>query len=145
MPHDASHSHDHPAGHGHGHNHAHGDHLHSHMHDTDPGGDLQVLADAFIQGFVAAPDKAAYLALAGIPREIPDPQGGAPLKLVDVTLKTDWQVGTASPSFGSAELSYLPYPGAMVRERANMEFVYVSMTTRRGVDLRDHLARAHMG
>ncbi|MEL7184305.1 MAG: hypothetical protein AAGK57_11750, partial [Pseudomonadota bacterium] len=39
---------------------------------------------------------------------------GPTMKLVDVHLKTEWQVGTASPSFGSRELSYLPYPGDMV-------------------------------
>ena len=137
MPHDHLHPHDH--------NHAHPDHLHSHMHEDDPAGDLQVLAAEFIDGFQSARDKAAYLELAGIPREIPDGAGGPPLKLVDVTLTTDWQVGTASPSFGSHELSYLPYPGDMIRERSNMGFVYVSLKARETVDLRAHLARRQAG
>ena len=47
---------------------------------------------------------------------------------------------TASPSFGSAELSYLPFPGEMVAERTNMAFVYVSMARKRNVDLRTFLA-----
>ena len=130
--------HDHP--HGHGHNHAHGDHLHSHLGTTDPAGDIQVLATEFIEGFTTARDKSAYLDLAGVPREIPDRDGGPSLKLVDVTLTTEWQVGTASPSFGSAELSYLPYPGSLVTERANMAFVYVSARRRRDVDVRTFLA-----
>ena len=143
MPHDhPGHHHDghtHRHTHGHGHNHAHGDHLHSHPHADDPAGDLQVLAAEFIDSFVSAKDKTAYLELAGIPREITDDTGGPPLKLVDVTLKTEWQVGTASPSFGSAELSYLPFPGDMVRERANLEFVYVSARRKEFVDLRTFL------
>lgn len=130
--------HDHP--HGHGHNHAHGDHLLSHVGGPDPAGDIQVLATEFIGGFTTARDKSAYLDLAGVPREIPDPDGGPSLKLVDVTLTTEWQVGTASPSFGSADLSYLPYPGQMVKERANLAFVYVSTRRRKELDLREFLS-----
>lgn len=46
---------------------------------------------------------------------------------MDVELTTDWQVGTASPCFGSRALSCLPFPGEMVRERTNMSLIYVSM------------------
>lgn len=126
--------HDHP----HHHNHAHGDHLHSHMHDPDAASDMQVLATQFIDGFRDAKDKMAYLRLAGVPLEM-DGGGGPSLKLVDVKLTTEWQVGTASPSFGSRELSYLPYPGSMVVERTNMAFVYVSIERKSLVDLRDFL------
>ncbi|MEM6636460.1 MAG: hypothetical protein AAF667_11270 [Pseudomonadota bacterium] len=132
MPHDAP-----PAP---GHNHTAVDHLHSHPHQDESAGDIQVLASEFIEGFMGAKDKSAYLELAGIPREIADTQGGPPLKLVDVALTTEWQVGTASPSFGSSELSYLPFPGSMVRERANMGFVYVSLGRKVVVDLRTQLA-----
>ena len=92
-----------------------------------------------------AHDKNAYLELAGIPREIADDCGGPSLKLVDVQLTTEWQVGTASPSFGSRELSYLPFPGEMVKERANMDFVYVSSQKKQLVDLRQQLARRSAG
>ena len=61
------------------------------------------------------------------------------MKLVDVQLTTEWQVGTASPSFGSRELSYLPYPGDMVTERTNMSFVYVSLDSKNTIDLRTFL------
>ncbi|MAY43706.1 MAG: hypothetical protein CML65_00405 [Rhodobacteraceae bacterium] len=141
MPHDHPHDHHH---HPHDHNHSHGpDHLHSHMHEHDEAEDIQVLATQFIDGFRSAADKSVYLQLAGVPRELPDDAGGAPLKLVDVQLTTEWQVGTASPSFGSAELSYLPYPGSMVTERTNMGFVYVSMTRKQVMDLRGFLATKH--
>jgi hypothetical protein len=61
------------------------------------------------------------------------------MKLVDVKLETEWQVGTASPSFGSRELSYMPYPGAMVTERTNMGLVYVSLDAKHVSDLRSFL------
>ena len=132
MPHDAIH--------GHGHNHDHADHLHSHVAEADTVDDLQVLTAQFIDGFREAKDKAAYLRIAGVPLEIDDPAGGPALKLVDVTLTTEWQVGTASPSFGSRELSYLPYPGEMVAERTNMGFVYVSLDGKLCRDLREFLS-----
>lgn len=125
-----------------GHNHSHADHLHSHVPDTDKAENLQVLTTQFIDGFVAAKDKMAYLRLAGVPLEISDPEGGPSMKLVDVQLTTEWQVGTASPSFGSQELSYLPYPGDMVTERTNMGFVYVSLKSKQVTDLRSFL-QAH--
>lgn len=119
-----------------GHNHAHGEHLHSHMPDAGKAEELLVLTAQFIDGFVAAKDKMSYLRLAGVPLEIEDPAGGPSMKLVDVQLTTEWQVGTASPSFGSQELSYLPYPGDMVTERTNMGFVYVSLRAKQVTDLR---------
>jgi hypothetical protein len=132
MPHDIVNGHI-------GHNHA-DDHLHSHMPPDDEAAELQVLATQFIDGFVQAADKAAYLRLAGVPFERPGAGGDKALKLVDVELKTEWQVGTASPSFGTRELSYLPFPGAMVTERTNMALVYVSMEEKQLLDIRDFLS-----
>lgn len=130
MPHDHHHPHDH--------NHTHSDHLHSHMHDADEAAELQVLATQFIEGFSQASDKMSYLRLAGVPLERED--GDRPkMKLVDVQLTTEWQVGTAAPSFGSRELSYMPFPGEMITERTNMGFVYVSLDQKAVMDLRDFL------
>ena len=131
MPHDHPHPH---------HNQPHAHHLHSHLAPEDDAADLQVLTAQVIDGFVQAADKAAYLRLAGVPLERPGKAGPGTLKLVDVELKTEWQVGTASPSFGTRELSYLPYPGEMIRERTNMSLVYVSMDEKPPVDIRDFLA-----
>lgn len=131
MPHDIVNGHI-------GHNHDH-DHLHSHLKPEDEAADLQVLATQFIDGFVQASDKAAYLRLAGVPTERPGKGGDKALKLVDVELKTEWQVGTASPSFGSRDLSYLPFPGEMIAERTNMSLVYVSMEEKSMLDIRDFL------
>lgn len=134
MPHDIVNGHV-------GHNHHHdADHLHSHMNHQDEAADVQVLTDQFIDGFTAARDKMAYLKIAGVPLEVDDPEGGPSMKLVDVQLTTEWQVGTASPSFGSTELSYLPYPGEMVTERTNLGFVYVSLRAKTVTDLRSFIA-----
>ena len=132
MPHDIVNGHI-------GHNHAHGDHLHSHMPDADKAEELQVLTEQFIDGFLAAKDKMSYLRIAGVPLEIAAPDGGPSMKLVDVHLTTEWQVGTASPSFGSRELSYLPFPGPMVTERTNMGLIYVSLDAKHTTDLRSFL------
>ena len=129
--------HDHAPGAGH--NQTGADHLHSHLPAHEAAEDLQTLTAQFIAGFQAASDKTSYLRLAGIPFEI-DGAGGPPLKLVDVAMTTDWQVGTASPAFASRDLSYLPLPGDLVTERTNLRFVYVSLTDRRDVDLRTVLA-----
>lgn len=132
MPHDIVNGHI-------GHNHAH-DHLHSHLPPEDEAAELRVLATQFIEGFVQAADKTAYLRLAGVPFERLGKDGETSLKLVDVSLTNEWQVGTASPSFGSRELSYLPFPGEMVQERTNMSLVYVSMDEKSLLDIRDFLA-----
>jgi hypothetical protein len=149
MPHDHPHDHHHHHHHhhhpaGHGHNHAQPDHLHSHMHDPDLAAELQVLSAQFIDGFVQAQDKTSYLRLAGVPFERDGREGKGSLKLVDVQLNTEWQVGTASPGFGTRQLSYLPFPGALVKERVNMGFIYVSISEKTVMDLRDFLAKAHM-
>ncbi|MEM8871834.1 MAG: hypothetical protein AAGE38_15640 [Pseudomonadota bacterium] len=137
MPHDDPHNaHAHP---GSGHNHPEFDHLHSHMDPSDDAAALKTLATQFIDGFVQAADKTSYLRLAGVPFERPGAGGAKTLKLVDVQLRTEWQVGTASPSFGSRELSYLPFPGEMVTERTNMALVYVSMDEKDTLDIRDFL------
>jgi len=120
-------------------------HLHSHLHGDAPhdaAEALQVLAQAFIDGFCRAVDKTSFLRLAGIPFELRQADGPS-LKLVDVELKSGYQVGTASPGFASQELVYLPFPGEMVRERTNMCFVYVSLHERREVDLRQFLVDQH--
>jgi hypothetical protein len=103
---------------------------------------LQLLTDQFIDGFVQAKDKMSYLRLAGVPLERPGRDGGPSMKLVDVRLTTEWQVGTASPSFGSRELSWLPFPGEMITERTNMGLVYVSLDAKEVHDIRHFLAHA---
>ena len=138
MPDHKHHHHPHE-GHGIGHNHAHddADHLHSHLHgssDEDRIAELQVLATSFIEGFRSAADKTSYLRLSGIPFQRPG-SDGLTLNLVDANINCNWQVGTASPAFGSRELVYMPFPGSMISERESMTFTYVSLTERADIDL----------
>ena len=115
-------------------------HLHSHVGSPDEAADLAALAAGFIEGFVKAGDKASYLRLARIPSELPSPAGPA-LKLVDIEIRTNWQVATASPGFASRELVYLPLPGERIAGRTNLTFIYVSLLERRDLDLRHFLAQ----
>ena len=79
---------------------------------------------------------AARLRMARIPDHLHGPEGEL-LRLVDVEMRYAYQIGTASPAFNAAELVYLPFPASLVRERATMNFVYVSLRSRRDVDLRE--------
>lgn len=142
--HDHHHHHQHTEAHGVGHNHTHGpaDHLHSHMkgHSAkDLADELQVLARSFVEGFRQADDKTSYLRLAGIPFERSGEDGLA-MKLVDASITSNWQIGTASPAFGSLELVYMPFPGELVAHRETMVFTYVSLSSRADVDLLTLLA-----
>ena len=123
MPHDIVNGHIGHHHHPHDHNHSH-DHLHSHLRPEDAAAELQVLATQFIDGFVQAGDKTAYLRLAGVPFEKPGKGGDTALKLVDVQLTTEW-----------------PFPGEMISERTNMSLVYVSMDEKNLLDIRDFLSQ----
>ena len=144
--HGHDHHHDHDHGHHHhgpGHNHAHdhGDHLHSHVHGDaakERAEELRVLATAFLDGYRKADDKTSFLRVAGVPFKRKGSDGLA-MHLVETKIESKWQLGTASPAFGSRELVYLPYPGEMVTERETMTFTYVSLTERSDVDLTEFL------
>ena len=141
--HTQGHGHDHPHDHGHdhshglGHNHTHPGHLHSHAHGQNGRErveELKALTVAFVEGFRAADDKTSYLRLAGIPFSRTGPDG-LTMHLVDAEIRSNWQIGTASPAFASRELVYMPYPGKMVTGREEMVFTYVSLTHRTDVPL----------
>lgn len=124
-----------------GHNHSHADHLHSHMHGDsarETAEELKELATSFVEGFVKAEDKTSYLRLAGIPFRITG-SDGLRMNLVDASINSNWQIGTASPAFASRELVYMPLPGKMVQHRESMTFTYVSLTERRDINLVEFL------
>lgn len=134
--HDHGNDHDHNHDHPHTHNHEH-DHLHSHVHGdsgSEQRAELQTLATQFVDGFREAKDKTSYLRLARVDFQRPGTDGLA-MHLVDTNITSNWQIGTASPAFGSRELVYMPFPGEMVSERETMTFTYVSFTEREDVDL----------
>lgn len=147
MPHDG-HDHAHHHGPSAGHNLGGAEHLHSHLHgasDKDVAADLKDLTMSFLDGFRAAKDKTSFLRISGVPFSR-DGEDGLTLHLVDARIETKWQIGTASPGFGTKELVYMPFPGAMIDERETMTFTYVSLTTRADVDLLEILKdRAEQG
>ena len=83
-----------------GHNKQDSMHLHSHITEKDQSDDLKDITSQFIEGFLSASDKMSFMRLAGVPLEITPECGEPKMKLVDVQVTTEWQVGTASPSFG---------------------------------------------
>lgn len=130
-------NHHHHHGPGHNHHHHDADHLHSHVHGDSARErleELQTLATNFIEGFRSASDKTTYLRLAGIEFQVPG-SDGLTMNLVDASIASNWQIGTASPAFASRELVYMPFPGNMVAHRENMTFTYVSLTQRQDIDL----------
>lgn len=136
------HGHRHPHGPGHNHAHDHGDHLHSHVHGDaakERAEELRVLATAFLDGYRKADDKTSFLRVAGVPFKRSGTDGLS-MHLIETRIESKWQLGTASPAFGSRELVYLPYPGEMVSERETMSFTYVSLTERLDLDLTTILA-----
>jgi len=145
MPHDHPrhhhhHHHDHHHGPGHNHDSAAAEHLHSHpiAGNSRLAEEARTLAASFIDGFRQAADKTSYLRVAGVPFQRTGADG-LTLNLVDAEIRSNWQIGSASPGFAARELVYMPYPGEMVRARENMVFTYVSLTERADIDLLDIL------
>ena len=130
---DHHHDHSHGVGHNHGHDH---EHMRSHVHF-----DANKERRDRLRALRKADDKPAFLELAKIP---PKREGrdGLTMHLVDTAIISKWQLGTASPAFGSRELMHLPYPAAMVDDRETMSFTYVSLTERADIDLLE-LIEAH--
>ncbi len=114
------------------------DHMgHAHTHDPV---EERLAEIAFIQGFRAATDKRAFLVLTHIPQEMS--RNGAALKLMQVVIGDRYEVGAASPGFGGGGMVYHPLPGAMIRETAELHFVYVAIDQRLELTLADlHIHR----
>lgn len=122
-------------------NHVSPNHLHSHSHGEqarEREEELKTLSTSFVQSFRAAQDKTSFLRLSNIAFSKKG-SDGLTMHLVDARIEANWQIGTASPAFGSKELAYMAFPGEMVREREMMIFTYVSLTEREDVDLMDVL------
>ena len=115
--------------------HEHDGLLHSHISERDKKNDILTLSSEFIEGFTHSSDKMSFLKISGFPNELASSTGGPPLKLINARIETCWQIGTASPSFGKKELSYLPYPKELVTFVTNMIFTFVSLNEKQEVDL----------
>ena len=107
--------------------HEHDGLLHSHISERDKNNDILTLSSEFIEGFTHSSDKMAYLKISGFPNELASSTDGPPLKLINARVETCWQIGTASPSFGRTELTYLPYPKELVTFVTNMIFLMINL------------------
>jgi hypothetical protein len=103
---------------------------HEHLHAAEA---------AFVEGFRAASDKQAFLALARIPLELAAPDGPG-LKLVQVLLEDTVEVGRASRGFASRELVYQPLPAKLVTSETRLRFRYISADAVRELSLADVIA-----
>jgi hypothetical protein len=96
------------------------------------------LESAFADGFRQARDKQGFLRLAQIPLEL-EGAGQAGLKLMQVVIEEAFDVGRASPGFGSRELVYHPLPGNLVTTQSQLRFRYVSADELRELTLSEVL------
>jgi hypothetical protein len=103
---------------------------HEHLHAAEA---------AFVEGFRAASDKQAFLALARIPLELAAPDGPG-LKLVQVLLEDTVEVGRASRGFASRELVYQPLPAKLVTSETRLRFRYISADAVRELSLAEVIA-----
>lgn len=85
----------------------------------------RALESAFIDGFRQARDKPGFLRLARVPLEL-ERANRPGMKLMQVVIEEAFEVGRASPGFGSRELVYQPLPAGLVTARAQLRFRYVS-------------------
>lgn len=94
------------------------------------------LEHAFVDGFRTAPDKQAFLHLAGIPYEL-EAEGAPGLKLVEIRIDEIYEVGSVTRGFDSQELVHHPLPTEMIHSHTGLTFVYVSTTERRELRFAD--------
>ena len=100
--------------------------------------DYAALESAFVDGFRQARDKQGFLRLTRIPLEL-EGAGQAGLKLMQVVIEEAFDVGRASPGFGSRELVYHPLPGNLVTTQSQLRFRYVSADELRELTLAEVL------
>lgn len=144
--HDHEHRHDDRHGdarHAHGHNSLSGtaqwqtphlpDH-HSHDGDgavSDEQRDLDLVAAAFYEGFVSAPDPTSFLRLAGIPFKA-GTADGTTLHLLRVEQVQTVDVGVLIPQLGGG-VGFAPLPSKLTSRRRDIAFVYSDGTGTRSL------------
>lgn len=85
--------------------------------------DLDLVEQAFLEGFAAASDATSFLRLAKVPFEGGDAAGR---RLVLLRVETDavTDVGSVTPHLGGASFRYDALPGRLVSRRRRLRFVY---------------------
>ncbi|TFF25689.1 hypothetical protein E3C22_07955 [Jiella endophytica] len=100
-----------------------GDHEPGHDHPHEHEADLDLVEQAFIEGFQSAADPTSFLRLAGIPFEA-KLSDGTELKLLRVSQERRVDIGSLSPHLGGQSFRYDPLPAQMVSKRDHLLFVY---------------------
>ncbi|WP_226886913.1 hypothetical protein [Nisaea nitritireducens] len=137
------HAHDHPHDHGHGHNsppqaasqwqtpHLPHD-AHDHGHDpeiSDERKDLDLVEQAFVEGFHASSDPTSFLRLANIPfsgkRGSGKQDGGNVLHLLRVEQSRETNLGSVTPVLGGGSFRYAPLPAKMASQQDRLNFLYL--------------------
>jgi hypothetical protein len=103
--------------------------------------DLDLVAAAFVEGFLAASDPTSFLRLAKVPFEASDADG-AKLALLRVEIDTIADVGSITPHLGGTSFRYDPLPTRMVSRRKRMRLIYFDGQGLRGFDLADAMRLA---
>jgi hypothetical protein len=101
---------------------------------SDAESDLDLVAAAFVEGFIAASDPTSFLRLAKVPFEA-TAADGAKLSLLRVEINAITDVGTITPHLGGASFHYDPLPGRMASRRKHLKFIYFDGRGVRALDL----------
>lgn len=96
--------------------------------------DLDLVAAAFVEGFLAASDPTSFLRLAKVPFQASDADG-TQLALLRVEIDTIADVGSITPHLGGASFRYDPLPIRMVSRRKRVRLVYFDGQGLRPFDL----------
>jgi hypothetical protein len=101
---------------------------------SDVESDLDLVAAAFVEGFIAASDPTSFLRLAKVPFEA-TATDGAKLSLLRVEINAVTDVGAITPHLGGASFRYDPLAGRMVSRRKRLHFIYFDGQGLRALDL----------
>ena len=98
--------------------------------------DLDLVENAFSEGFAVTSDPTSFLRLAQVPFEAVAPDGK---RLVLLRVETDAvaDVGAITPHFGADSFRYDPLPAAMVSWRRRLRFIYFDGQAPRALKLEE--------
>jgi hypothetical protein len=85
--------------------------------------DLNLVAAAFVEGFMTASDPTSFLRLAKVPFEATS-HDGAKLSLLRVEVDTVADIGSITPHLGGGSFRYDPLPARMVSRRKRLRLIY---------------------
>jgi hypothetical protein len=91
--------------------------------DSQSQPDLDLVEQAFVDGFAAATDPTSFLRLAKVPFEL-TASDGTKLVLLRVEIDSVVDVGSVMPHLGGASFRYDPLPGVLAAKRRRLRFVY---------------------